>query len=174
MFSLALAKGLRPEEYLALQLKDIDFEKQTATVSRALVYLPKIGLQFTEPKTKQSRRTIPLPNSLVNELRLHRKKQLEERLKLGSIWGNYDLVFPSMVGNPITHRYITDIFKRVLKNAKLRTTLRLYDLRHTHATLLLKAGVHAKIVSERLGHSTIASTLDVLFSRLAKYASRSR
>ncbi len=161
MFSFALATGLRPEEYLALQWKDVDFDKQTATVRRAVIRLPKSKWYFSEPKTKSSRRILPLPVSLVKELRTHRRKQNEERLKLGAAWQNHDLVFPSEVGTPSTHSNITQVFKRVLKNAKLRTSLRLYDLRHSHATLLLKAGVHAKVVSERLGHSTIALTLDV-------------
>jgi integrase len=161
VFSFALATGLRPEEYLALQWKDIDFNKKTATVCRAVIRLPKSKWYFSEPKTKGSRRTLPLPESLVKELRTHRRKQNEERLKLGSAWQNNDLVFPSEVGTPITHSNVTQVFKRVLKNAKLRTSLRLYDLRHSHATLLLKAGIHAKVVSERLGHSTIALTLDV-------------
>ena len=82
-------------------------------------------------------------------------------MKLGIDWEDNDLVFPSEVGTPLTRSNITLVYKRILKRAKLRTSLRLYDLRHTHATLLLKADVHAKIVSERLGHSTIALTLDV-------------
>lgn len=161
MFSFALATGMRPEEYLALQWKDIDFDKKTATVRRAVIRLPKQDWYFAEPKTKGSRRTLPLPATLVVELKAHRKRVLAEKLKLGAYWQNHDLVFPSEVGTPITHSNVTQVFKRVLKNAELRTSLRLYDLRHSHATLLLKAGVHAKVVSERLGHSTIALTLDV-------------
>lgn len=161
MFSFALATGLRPEEYLALQWKDVDLEKKTASVRRAVIRLPKSKWYFFEPKTKSSRRTLPLPVTLIKELRTHRRKQNEERLKLGAAWQNHDLVFPSEVGTPSTHSNITQVYKRVLKNAELRTSLRLYDLRHSHATLLLKAGVHAKVVSERLGHSTIALTLDV-------------
>jgi integrase len=161
MFSFALATGTRPEEYLALQWKDIDLEKGTATIRRVVVRLPKGNLQFCEPKTAKSRRKIPLPKSVINELRAHRRKQGEERLKLGSAWQNLDLVFPSEVGTPSTHSNITQVYKRVLRRAGLRTSLRLYDLRHTHATLLLKAGVNPKIISERLGHSTIVLTLDV-------------
>jgi len=161
MFSFALATGLRPEEYLALQWKDVDLEKKTASVRRAVIRLPKSKWYFSEPKTKSSRRTLPLPVTLIKELRTHRRKQNEERLKLGAAWQNHDLVFPSEVGTPSTHSNITQVYKRVLKNAELRTSLRLYDLRHSHATLLLKAGVHAKVVSERLGHSPIALTLDV-------------
>jgi integrase len=161
MFSFALGTGLRPEEYLGLQWKDIDFDKQTATVRRVVIRLPRTEWYFSEPKTNGSRRTIPLPISLVNALRAHRRKQGEERLKLGAAWQDHDLVFPSEVGTPSTHSNITQVFKRVLRRAGLRTSIRLYDLRHTHATLLLKADVHAKIVSERLGHSNIALTLDV-------------
>lgn len=160
MFSFALGTGLRPEEYLALQWKDIDFEKQTVTVNRALVRIPKREWFFSEPKTKKSRRTLPLPTSLISELRKHRKKQLELKLKLGSNWHNHDLVFPTESGLPSSTAYIRRVFKNILKAGKLRTTVRLYDLRHTHATLLFKAGVHPKIVSERLGHSSIGITLD--------------
>jgi integrase len=146
---------------LAAQWKDIDFEKAIFTVNRAVVRTPKASWAFTEPKTKGSRRSIPIPPGLVNELRSQRRCQNEERLAAGSSWQNYDLVFPSEVGTPLTHPNLTAVFKRVLKNARLRTSLRLYDLRHTHATLLLSEGVHPKVVSERLGHSTIVLTLDV-------------
>lgn len=161
MFSFALATGMRPEEYLALQWKDIDFEQSTATVNRAVIRLPKTGWYFSEPKTKSSRRTIPLPVTLLQELRGHRQTQREERLRTGPAWNDHDLVFPSELGTPVTNSNVTQVYKRILRRAGLRTSLRLYDIRHTHATLLLKAGVHAKIVSERLGHSTIALTLDV-------------
>ncbi len=116
---------------------------------------------FFRTQNKKFTPNFALPVTLVKELRTHRRKQNEERLKLGSAWQNHDLVFPSEVGTPSTHSNITQVYKRVLKNAELRTSLRLYDLQHSHATLLLKAGVHAKVVSERLGHSTIALTLDV-------------
>ena len=158
---LCASYRITPEEYLALQWKDVDFDKQTVIVRHAVIRLAKSKWYFSEPKTKSSRRILPLPVSLVAELRKHRRKQSEERLKLGAAWQNHDLVFLSEVGTPSTHSNITQVFKRVLKRAELRTSLRLYDLWHSHATLLLKAGVHAKVVSERLGHSTISLTLDV-------------
>ncbi|HEX8397676.1 MAG TPA: site-specific integrase [Pyrinomonadaceae bacterium] len=162
LFSFALATGMRPEEYLALQWKDIDLEKGTATVRRALVTHRKGGgWHFGEPKTKKSRRTLPLPKSIIRELQAHRRQQGEARLKLGSAWQNYDLVFPSELGTPLNPPNVTRHFKRILKDAELRTSIRLYDLRHTCATLLLQAGINPKIVSERLGHSTIVLTLDV-------------
>lgn len=162
MFSFALATGCRPEEYFSLQWKDIDFEKGTATIRRALItHRTGGGWHFSEPKTKQSRRTIPLPTSTLKELKTHRRNQLEAKLKLGTKWSDFDLVFPSEVGTPLNPANITRAFKKALENAEIRTSIRLYDLRHTTATLLLQAGVNPKVVSERLGHSTIVLTLDV-------------
>lgn len=162
MFSFALATGCRPEEYLSLQWKDVDLEKGTAIIRRALITHRKGGgWHFSEPKTKQSRRTIPLPVSTVKELRNHRRQQLEAKLKLGTAWNDFDLVFASEVGTPLNPPNVTRAFKKALERAGIRTSIRLYDLRHTTATLLLQAGVNPKIVSERLGHSTIVLTLDV-------------
>ena len=97
----------------------------------------------------------------MQELRRHRIRQNEARLKLGTSWHQNELVFPSEIGTPLNPPNVTRHFKRILKKANIRTSIRLYDLRHTHATLLLQAGINPKIVSERLGHSTIILTLDV-------------
>lgn len=94
-------------------------------------------------------------------LKTHRKQQLEARLKLGSAWKDFDLVFPSEIGTPLNPPNVTRAFKRILAKAKIRTSIRLYDLRHTTATLLLQSGINPKVVSERLGHSTVVLTLDV-------------
>lgn len=162
VFSFALATGMRVQEYLGLQWKDIDFEKGTATVQRAIVWhRTGGGWHYSTPKTSKSRRTIPLPNTTLWELRKHKVRQNENRLKLGSDWHSNDLVFPSEIGTPLNPPNLTRHFKRILKNAKLRTSIRLYDLRHSTATLLLQGGVNPKVVSERLGHATIVLTLDV-------------
>ena len=162
VFSFALASGMRCQEYLGLQWKDINFEQGTATVQRAVVWhRTGGGWHFSQPKTAKSRRTVPLPSSVMQELRRHRIRQNEERLKLGASWHQNDLVFPSEIGTPLNPPNVTRHFKRILKKAKIRTSIRLYDLRHTTATLLLQAGINPKIVSERLGHSTITLTLDV-------------
>jgi integrase len=162
LFSFALATGMRLQEYCALQWKDVDLEKGTATIQRALVWHRKGGgWHFGPPKTSTSRRTIPLPSTIVKELKAQRKKQLEERLKLGAAWQNNNLVFPSEIGTPLLSRNLFRVFKRTLKKAEIRESIRLYDLRHTTATLLLLGGINPKVVSERLGHSTITLTLDV-------------
>jgi integrase len=150
---------MRPEEYLALQWRDLDFGRNTAQVRRALVRHKKTW-RFQEPKTKGSRRTVTIPVSLTRRLAAHKRLQADNRLKIGNEWKAHDLVFCSEFGTPLsipnlTYRY----FRPILEKAEL-PQIRLYDLRHTHATLLLIADEHLKVVSERLGHSTIRLTAD--------------
>ncbi len=159
-FLLAIETGMRPEEYLGLQWKDIDFENKALSVRRALVVKKGGGYIFTEPKTKKSRRSIPISNSLINALKTHRRNQLEERMKLGASYENLDLVFASEIGTPLLHgNLLRRHFKPIRDKAGL-PKIRLYDLRHTTATLLLSAGENPKVVSERLGHASIVLTLD--------------
>jgi integrase len=159
IFEFALLTGMRPEEYLALQWSDVDFERGTAQVRRALVRHKK-SWSFEEPKTARSRRTVFLPVPLLQKLAAHKRMQAEARLKLGSAWQAFDLVFCSDEGTPLTIPNITyRYFRPILTEAKL-PRIRLYDLRHTCATLLLIAEENPKVVSERLGHSTIVLTLD--------------
>jgi len=162
MFALALSTGMRPEEFLGLQWKDIDLEKGIATVQRALVWRDKKqGWSFTEPKTAKSRRNIPLPASIVRALASHKARQGEQRLKAGTKYENHDLVFATRNGAPLMRRNILrSHFRPILEKAGLPASIRLYDLRHTCATLLLAANEHPKVVSERLGHSNITLTLD--------------
>jgi integrase len=163
LFSLALSTGMRPEEYLGLRWSDVDSAKATVTVQRALVWRTKGGgWYFTEPKTSRSRRTIPLPASMILALTEHKRHQSEERLRLGSEWQDNGLVFTTALGTPLNISNLTaKHFKPALKRAGLPKTIRLYDLRHSCATLLLSAGENPKVVSERLGHASITLTLDV-------------
>jgi integrase len=159
VFEFALLTGMRPEEYLAIKWEDLDFEKEIAKVQRALVR-HKGGWSFNSPKTSRSRRTIVLPSSLVHSIVLHKQRQTFDRLRAANLWVDHDLVFCSEFGTPLsipnlTYRY----FRPILEKAKL-PRIRLYDLRHTHATLLLVAEENPKVVSERLGHSTVVLTLD--------------
>jgi integrase len=159
IFEFALLTGMRPEEYLALQWADVDFERSTVQVRRALVRHKK-SWSFEEPKTARSRRNIYLPAPLLKKLSAHKRKQAEARLKLGAAWQAFDLIFCSDEGTPLTIPNITYRYYRpILAKAKL-PRIRLYDLRHSCATLLLIAEENPKVVSERLGHSTIVLTLD--------------
>ncbi len=161
LFEFALITGMRPEEYLALQWSDLELKKATATIQRVLVRNRKGGgWTFQPPKTPRSRRTIPFPTYIARQLESHKRVQNEARLKLGSEWQNNALVFASECGSPLSLRNLQRRhFKPILKNAGLEN-IRMYDLRHSCATLLLAANENPKVVSERLGHASIVLTLD--------------
>jgi integrase len=161
VFTFALATGMRPEEYLALKWSDVDLHKGAATVQRALIWRKGGEWYFGEPKTARSRRTVPLPASVLSALQEHKRRQGAERLKTGASYQTNDLVFAMNDGRPILLRTLDRLhFKPTLKRAKLSESFRLYDLRHSCATLLLAANEHPKVVSERLGHANIILTLD--------------
>ncbi len=158
LFEVLLTTGLRPGEALGLKWTDVDLEEAgRLTVQRA--YAP--GRGFEEPKTPRARRTVPLPASTVQTLRRHRKQQAEDRLKAGPKYEDNGLLFTGENGRPVHYRnLVRRHFKPLLKEAGLPETLRLYDLRHSCATILLAAGENPKIVSERLGHASVTLTLD--------------
>src|SRR6266568_770808 len=159
IFEFALLTGMRPEEYLGIRWSDIDFERGTAQVRRALVRHKK-SVSFEEPKTPRSRRTVYLPGPLVERLKAHKRRQAVERIRLGEAWAPFDLVFCSVEGTPMSVPNITYRYFRPILDAAEIPRIRLYDLRHSCATLLLIAEENPKVVSERLGHSTIVLTLD--------------
>ena len=115
---------------------------------------------FNPPKRKKSRRTVKLTKAAVEALKRHKAAQNEERLGLGSLWEDHDLVFPNRVGKPMAHNNLYERdFKALLKKAGLRG-FTFHSLRHTCATLLVKENVNPKIVQELLGHATISQTMD--------------
>ncbi len=161
VFTFALATGMRPEEYLALKWSDTDLQKGAATVQRTLIWRKGGEWYYGEPKTARSRRTVPFPASILFALQKHKRGQAAERLKAGAAYQNNGLVFATPDGRPILLRTLDRLhFKRILKRANLSQSFRLYDLRHSCATLLLSANEHPKVVSERLGHANIILTLD--------------
>lgn len=113
-----------------------------------------------EPKSRSSRRAIALDERVVAVLRTHRRRQLEERLLWGPAYDDTGYVFTNENGSPLHPELITVLFTRHCNTLGL-AKIRLHDLRHTSASLMLTAGVHPKIVSERLGHASIAITLDL-------------
>ena len=155
LYVVAVTVGLRPREMLALRWSDVDLEAGTLQINRALS-----DSGFAAPKTPRSRRKIELSNTARAALRAHRKRQLEERMQKAGLWTDHGLVFPSTVGTPLSHRNVVRSFKALLKRAGLPVSTRLYDLRHTCATLLLNGNVHPKYVQELLGHASISQTLD--------------
>jgi integrase len=159
LYVLAITTGLRRGELLGLRWDDADLEFGTLRVGRALV---REGGRHTlgETKTRRGRRQINLTPRTVNALKKHRKKQLEEKMKLAGLYKDHGLIFASGVGTPVNpENLVKRSFKPLLKKAGL-PEIRFHDLRHTCATLLLSRGVHPKLVQELLGHATIAMTLD--------------
>jgi integrase len=159
LYILAITTGMRQGELLGLRWKDVDLDEQVLRV-RATMQRTKEGLTFCEPKTAGSRRQIALTSQAITALRRHRANQAEERLRMGPSWEDKDLVFCTANGRPIeATNLLRRSFKPLLKKAGL-PNLRFHDLRHTAATICLKKKVPAKVVSEMLGHSRIAITLD--------------
>ena len=160
LYVLAVTAGLRQGELLGLRWRDLELDKRSLRVTGSLQNLPGVGLTIVEPKTGRSRRQVVLSGIAIDALRRQRVAQAGERLQLGEDWADFDLVFASSVGTPIHPSNMLRRFRRVLDEAGL-DKLRFHDLRHTSATLLLGAGIHPKVVSEMLGHSTTAITLDL-------------
>jgi integrase len=156
---LAIHTGLRQGELLGLKWDDVDLDDGSLQVRRTLA-ITKNGSVFTSPKTGGSRRSVKLTQRATEALRSHLERQLGEIDGAGSLWSENGLIFASETGEPLDRRAVTKLkFNPLLKRAGL-PEIRFHDLRHTCATLLLTRNVNPKIVSEMLGHSTIAITLD--------------
>lgn len=158
-FFLAANTGMRRGEVLGLSWADVDLDASRLSVHRALVSIA-YELQLVDVKTATARRTVDLDGRTVAVLRNWRKRQLEERVLSGLRPEDATLVFAHPDGSPIHPDYFSQCFDRHLAKSAL-PRIRLHDLRHTHATILLKAGVPAKVVSERLGHANVAFTMNV-------------
>jgi integrase len=158
LYTVALAVGLRKGEALGLHWDEVDLDAATLRVRKALQRVNG-SLQLVEPKSARSRRTISIPEIAVASIRLHRARQLQERLLAGSRWQERGLVFTSTIGTPFDPRNVNRHFSRALKRASLPHQ-RFHDLRHGCATLLLAQGVHPRIVMEIMGHSQISLTMD--------------
>jgi integrase len=164
-FFLAFMSGLRRGELLALRWRNIDLKAGTLHVRQTLVRARnhdegRTQIVFSEPKTPQSRRTIPIPDECLTALKQHKARQAEEKLMLGDGYEDYGLVFCLPNGKPIDPRNFNRRFSQVLQQAGL-PHIRLHDSRHTFATLLLEHGVSPKVVQTMLGHSSAKITLDI-------------
>lgn len=155
---LAANVGLRRGEVLALRWADVDFEVGALQISRSL-QRSREGLAFGEPKTSTSRRRLSLDVETVAELKTHRARQDAHRLSVGDTWQDNDLVCAGPMGEPWHPNNLTRCFGRLAKQLEL--DVRLHDLRHSHASQLIRAGASAKVVQERLGHASAGFTLTV-------------
>lgn len=155
----AIFTGLRRSEILALKWQNVDLDLATMSITETLHHLKTGEYIFRQPKSKRGRRNIALSPALAILLRRHRTVQEALREQLGSKLETDDLVFSDIKDNPMRPNTVTRAFHILATKAGM-PKLRFHDLRHTHASLMLSQGIHPKIVSERLGHSSINITLD--------------
>jgi integrase len=156
LFALALTTGMRPSEYLALKWSDIDWQRGTASVSRT-IQVSRSASTFDDTKRERSRRIVKLQNFVLEALRGLQNKR--GTVIEGSCCPAHDLIFLTKEGMSLTQRFVKREFRRLLAKAEIRS-VRLYDLRHTAATLGTAAGVSVKVISDLLGHASISFTLE--------------
>jgi integrase len=158
LYTFASLTGMRRGELLALKWQDINMDTGQVAVRRSLV---AVGAKVHEgtPKSGEAR-TIAIDPQTIALLKRHRSAQLEDRMRAGEMWIDTGRVFTREDGSDLRPGSVSGAFDRRAKAAPV-PTLRLHDLRHTHATLMLAAGVHPKVVQERLGHSSIEVTMDL-------------
>jgi integrase len=175
LFTTMLLCGMRLGEALALSWQQVDFERQTLTIERSLARVGRrtgsSKLIYQEPKTEQSRRVLHMPALVVAALREQRRRQAELRLHVGADWQDRGLVFTTSKGTPLEAANVHREWKRLLATAGLPTSVRLHDLRHSSASLLLNLGVPLKVIQQILGHSSIKVTADI-YAHLAPQMQR--
>lgn len=160
LYVLAVTSGMRLGELLGVQWADIDLSCGWLQVQRNLQQDRETGaLYLRQPKTASSRRQVALTPQAVDALRSHRNRQRLERLRAGSAWRDRGLVFCNEIGEPVRPAAVYRRFLHILARSDL-PRIRFHDLRHTCATLMLQAGVNAKVASGLLGHATVGMTLD--------------
>ena len=160
LWQVLAATGLRRGEVLGLTWRDLDATAGRLVIARAWVTTVGGETSLQAPKTARGRRQVALDGATVAALKGWRTRQVAERLALGAAYADNDLIFCRADGVPYSPGYISAEFKAQAKAAGL-PTIRLHDLRHTHASLMLQQGIHPKVVSERLGHGSTAFTMDV-------------
>lgn len=158
-YHLAATTGMRRGEVLGVRWQDINFKTKRLAVRQTVISV-NYQVMIGQPKTAKGRRVIALDEGTIVVLRAHQQRQREESSLLGSGYKRLDLVFAKPDGQPLNPDYFSQVFDRSVIKFGL-PKIRLHDLRHTHATLGLAAGVPPKIMSDRLGHATVSFTLDV-------------
>jgi integrase len=158
LWVLLSSAGLRIGEALGLRWQDVDLDRGRISVRQALQRRRGVGLVFVEPKTAASRRAVELTQLGLEALRAQRTRQAASRLFTPG-WQDSGLVFTSLLGAPMQPHQANVELTRALRAHGL-PHIRVHDLRHTAASVMLEAGIHPKAVQEMLGHKTIVTTLD--------------
>jgi integrase len=158
LWRLLALTGMRRGEVLGVKWEDIDFEASRLSVRRSLIPLGA-EVVVSEPKTARGRRSIALDAETVEVLKAQAARQLAEQQQFGANWYDSGYLCTKEDGQPYHPEVVSRSFRQAVKKAML-PMIRPHDLRHTHATLALQAGIHPKVVSERLGHANVSITLD--------------
>jgi integrase len=159
LWLLVTALGLRRGEALALRWEDVDLDRGHLQVRATLQRVDGALVRADMPKTKSSRRALPLPEVVVEALRAHRAAQVQERLA-SRAWTDQALVFTTSIGTPLEPRNVLRSFHALCDRAEVRR-VRIHDLRHAAASFLLLQGVDLRVVMGTLGHSRLATTSDL-------------
>jgi len=157
---VAVTTAMRRGELVALHWSDVDLEKGVLQVRHTLAWMRGKGFVEGEPKSKAGRRKVMLSSVVIRALKEHQMRQEQARVKMGDQWQEHGLIFCNTYGRHFNPNHVWYLFKRLLKAAGL-PNVRFHDLRHGAATVLLAAGVPLKVVSELLGHSSVAITADI-------------
>jgi integrase len=157
---LVVVTGMRHGELRGLRWQDINFVEKSLQVKRTSGYLPGYGYVEREPKSAKGKRKIILPDFVIEQLKKHRMQQVEVKRKASNQWQDKDLVFCNRTGGFIHESNVMRMYRMILAKAGLPLELRMHDLRHSAATILLSMGIHPKIVQELLGHSDIGMTMN--------------
>jgi integrase len=168
LWRLAAYTGMRRGEVLGLRWRDVDLDAARLSVRQQVARIRRKGADgkveviwgYGPPKTKAGKRSIALDRGSVDVLRDRRQMWATEKVKAGQVYKDEDLVFCKVDGSRLDPDVVSSIFERLVRKSGL-PRIRFHDLRHTHATLGLAAGIHPKVMSERLGHSSITITLDL-------------
>jgi len=161
----AVSSGLRETELLGLRWRDIDLDlqsekpKPSILVCQILYYKRRDEFEFKEPKTSHSKRRVNMTAKLADYLREYKGTRESLFLHLGRLLKPDDLVFAGVEGIPFNPSVLRHNFTRIVKRAGLKN-MRFHDLRHTFASLMLLRGAKPKVISEALGHASVAFTLD--------------
>ena len=159
IINLFIASGIRAGELSALYWEDINLETGMMFIRYTLVRVDGVYIR-QEPKTDDSTRRIILPEYITGLLKKHKTLQAERRLKMGGAWKDKELVFTNKSGGFYLGTNMNGKLKRIIKGTDLPQDLHLHSMRHTHASLLINSDIAARVIADRLGHSTTKTTLD--------------
>jgi integrase len=157
---VAVYSGMRRGELLGLKWEDVDFDGGSVSVKRTYSRGAANKFELGKPKTQTGRRLVTLPSQVMARLKAHHLRQMDVRMEAGEYYQDQGFVFADPIGKPIHPNTLVHHYHRIIASAGL-PRLRIHDLRHGHASLLMGEGLSAKIVAERLGHSNTRITLDL-------------